>query len=53
LNQVIALATTQINFLTEAYTHVHSQDLLDLRLRAEGVKKTAQTVLKNHASRAA
>jgi len=53
LNQVIALATTQINSLTEAYGHVHSQEILDLRTRVEGLKKTAQTVLKAHTSRAA
>ena len=53
LNQVIALATTQINSLTEAYGHVHSQEILDLRSRVEGLKKTAQTVLKAHTSRAA
>lgn len=53
LNQVITLATIQINSLTEAYGHVHSQEILDLRSRVEGLKKTAQTVLKSHTGRAA
>ncbi len=53
LNQVITLATTQINSLTEAYGHVHSQDILDLRSRVETFKKSAQKILEGHKSRAA
>jgi hypothetical protein len=53
LNQMIATATTQISSLTEAYGHVHSQDLLDLRTRAENFKKSAQKLLESHKSRAA
>ncbi len=52
LNQVIASATTQISSLTEAYSHVHSQDLLDLRTRVETFKKSAQKSLESHKSRA-
>lgn len=53
LNQVIASATTQISSLTEAYSHVHSQDILDLRTRVESFKKSAQKILESHKSRAA
>jgi hypothetical protein len=53
LNQLITLATTQISSLTEAYGHVHSQDILDLRSRVEAFKKSAQKILEGHKSRAA
>ena len=53
LNQLITLSTTQINSLTEAYSHVHSPDLLDLRSRVEASKKSAEIILKTHKSRAA
>lgn len=53
LNQVIAQATSQISSLTEAYGQVHSQDILDLRTRVETFKKSAQTILESHKSRAA
>jgi hypothetical protein len=53
LNQIIATATTQITSLTEAYGHVHSQDLLDLRTRVETLKKTAKKILENNKTRAA
>jgi thioester reductase-like protein len=53
LNQIIATATTQITSLTEAYGHVHSQDLLDLRTRVETLKKTAKNILENNKTRAA
>jgi hypothetical protein len=53
LNQVIALATTQISSLTEAYSHVKSPDILELRTRVEAFKKAAQKILESHKSRAA
>lgn len=53
LNQLVTLATSQINSLNEAYSHVHSQELLDLRSRVEGLKGAAQSFLKSHKNRAA
>ena len=53
LNPLIASATTHISSLTEAYSHVHSSDLLDLRSKVEAFKKNAESILKTHRSRAA
>ena len=53
LNQLIATATTQISSLTEAYSHVKSPDILELRTRVESFKKSAQKILESHKSRAA
>lgn len=52
LNQLVARTRTHIESLTEAYRHVHSQDLLDLKTRIETYKTDAEKLLKAHQARA-
>lgn len=52
LQQLVARTKTHIDSLTEAYKHVHSHDLLDLRTRVETCKSDAEKLLKAHQARA-
>lgn len=52
LNQLVARTRTHVESLTEAYRHVHSQDLLDLKNRIEAYKTEAEKFQKAHQTRA-
>ena len=52
LNQLVARTKIHIESLTEAYKHVHTQDLLDLRTLVETCKSEAEKLLKAHQARA-
>jgi hypothetical protein len=53
LNQAISNANAHIKALTDAYSHVRSQDFLDLRSEVETLKHAAEKALQTHKNRAA
>jgi hypothetical protein len=53
LQQVIVRAKEHIASLNEAYSHVRSQDLVELRSHVEALKSSAERYLRDHQNRAA
>jgi hypothetical protein len=52
LTLLISRSKIHVTSLTEAYSHVHSNDLVDLRSRTEALKTRAEETFKGHQKRA-